>query len=499
MGGRALGRLVFAVIFFGLLVVNGVATLMGVEFRQDFDENRTLASPVHWKGDVAAYVRDLDRYINDHFAFRKPLLLGFNGTLYRVLGSTLTHKVIIGRGDWLFGASFDGPQVSQNSLPESYYHAARLSFLERRDWLRERGIHLALMFFPVKDVVYSQYLPSYLQGASAQPSRSEGLYQQLGVGLADNIVPIRQELKAAAATGPEVYYRADSHANHLGAFVAYQTLARHLQDLAARGAYPAAAVPRPYPDYELKADRHYPSDYSRLIGVPREEFSLVPLPQPSGFTFHEVKPVPATARLLPSTARPRFMANSAGRGHVVLLGDSFTTRMAAYFGETFAQATAINMNRVASNEEQAFPAAYLDAVRPDLVVMSYVEMRLGPCEGACQDVVPIGNLADVRQTRLRRLYAEAQGPSSSSGVTPVAVAPVTGYTLARFTNTGTGPVIVRVPRAKAGPLVGEADTVEVAAGGTGYLFLTNRPSLEGPGAARTTMDTVMVAQDALTR
>lgn len=491
---QALGRSLFAAVFFTLLIANGGATLLGIEYRQDFDENRTLAPAPRWSGDLAAYIRGLDAYVNDHFAFRKPLLLEYSHALYHWLGSSLTSKVIVGSGDWLFGASFDGPQVSQNSLPESYHRAARLSFLERRDWLKERGVHLSLMFFPVKDVVYSQHLPRYLRGVSAQPSRSESLYNHMGPGLADNIVPLRQELKAVADAGEwEVYYRGDSHANHLGAFVAYQAFAKSLEKLAARGVYPASGAPRPYPEFELKPDRHYPSDYSRLIGVPREEFSLVPLPKPAGFTFHEVKPTPAAAALLPKTARPRFMANAAGRGKVVVLGDSFTTRLAAYFGDNFAESVVVNMNRVATNEDQAFPAKFIDAVRPDVVVLSYVEMRLGPCEGGCSDVVPTANDPDVRQARLRRLFEQAR----ESKVVPASSATPQTVTLARFANNGAGPATVRVAPAASGPLEGEANEAIIPAGGSAFLFLTAKPTVEGAAPGAVTTETVPVPVGAL--
>lgn len=449
------GRILFMVVFFAMLAVNSLATFSGWQYPTTFDENRRLASPPVWQRSVSQFFRDTDAYITDHFAFRQFLLQNFNAFLFYKLHSSLSPRVVLGEDGWIFGAAFDRPgEFGPRQWPTDYLDAARLSFVERRDWLRERGATLLLAFFPTKEAVYVDKLPSYLRDDAAQPWASEQLYRRLGPELADLFVPIREEMQRRS-NQYDTYYRTDSHANGMGSLTMLEEILGHIQR------HTPDKAPGPYPSYETVPDRLFPTAYGRLMGVPIEEITQVPVTRDGAFQTSEMPP--ELAAMLPEQAFARRRRNDRRNGHVVLLGDSFTNRLAPLLAQMFGTVDSINMNRLTTADPGSFPNAFLEAVHPDLVIISYVDSRLAPCASVCTDLVPLINTEAVRQARLRRLY-EAAGEVPADGRT--------AFVLARFHNRGAVPATLRRSPITTGPLALEADSVTIPPGRDGYLFLT---------------------------
>ncbi|MGO8654015.1 hypothetical protein ACC839_38060, partial [Rhizobium ruizarguesonis] len=77
------------------------------------------------------------------------------------------------------------------------------------------------------------------------------------------------------------------------------------------------------------------------------------------------------------------------------MGDSFTNRMEAIFGEVLSQSATVNLNNVLEDPDDKFPAAFLDAYRPDFAVFLFVESSLVECSQGCGEF-PIINPDVVR-------------------------------------------------------------------------------------------------------
>ncbi len=449
-------RLVLPFLFLSCVTLNGALTLMGWQPSSKIDENRALATAPVWEGSLASYIQATDRWLTDSFAFRKPLASSYNALLYYGFHSTLNDRVVIGRGPWIFGADFDNQgRIAPRRLADDYLTRLKLTLTERRDWLAERGATLILLFMPTKTSVYgASHLPSPWRFDAEQPTESEQLYHFLGPDFAENVVPVRARIQQLSEEIP-VYYHTDGHANHQGTFAAFQQMIEHLETH-----FPEKAPP-PYPAFNRKLDYLQPTGYGRLMGIPFKDASWVSVPV-GGFQFAEQASPPYRDRV-PAGAKPRFLTNP----HVddiqaVLIGDSFTNRMAAYFGQIFRKATRIHTNNIANKPEEKFPTAYLDRARPDYVVFSYVESRLAACAEAC-DGFPLNNPKDVRQARLRRLF---QNASPDRGET--------GFVLAKITNQGAQTIRLRAPAHDLitdPALTFEVRSIDAEPGETLYLFL----------------------------
>jgi hypothetical protein len=381
-------KLLLPTVLFAALICNAALTLMGWRPTSLVDENREMAKAPAWNNSVTAYVRGIDAWLTDNFAFRKPFVFTFNKALYSWFDSTLARNVVVGRDGWIFGAEFDGQSsVGPRRLSDDYIAEAKQAIIERKALLERRGIHMLVLFMPTKTAIYgNRYMPDSWHFDEDLPTESEQLYKALEDIMPESIVPVRHAMMQASQTA-EIYYRTDPHATQHGSFVAFEQLAAHINR------YFPQLAPSAFPPYSLKIDYYQPTAFGRMMGLPFRDASWVPVPE--GEDRFTSPPPPESAALLPDGSRLTYYENSHVRKiKVALMGDSFTNRMAAIFGEVFSESATINLNNVSEDPADKFPAAFLDAYRPDFAVFLYVESRLAECKGC--GAFPVTNPASVR-------------------------------------------------------------------------------------------------------
>jgi len=418
-----------------LLVVNGIGLIAGWRLMADFDENRDLAKAPQWSGSLPQFLRAFDAFVKDNFPLRKPFLLGYNSSLYHGFASSSNSRVIIGRNGWIFGAEYDSADgtIASRTLTADYLHRLRIALEERRDWLAEQGIFFLFMFYPTKTTVYGgKYLPGHMQLDSGYESTGRQVARSLGPELAANFVEIEQPLREAAARSDDYYYFTDTHATHEGAFLAVERLRQQLQT------HHAQVPLAPYPASETKLDLLSPTAFGRTMGVPFKELSKVRVPL-GGFNTGLAEIPPDIAPLVADQPRSLHFVNPKLSGsRLVLIGDSFINRMNYFMGESFAEVIAINLNDSPPTPEGKFPIEVIRTFKPDVVVVAYVESRLvESAEEIARDVVPLLNPPEVRQARLRRLFANAPEPAETVRFEPFATD--NGKTAFVVTPTGTMP------------------------------------------------------------
>ncbi|MDR9809563.1 alginate O-acetyltransferase AlgX-related protein [Rhizobium hidalgonense] len=382
-------KLLLPSVLFAALICNAALTLIGWRPPSIVDENREMAKPPAWSNNVTAYVREVDAWLTDNFALRKPLVFTFNKALYSWFDSTLARNVVVGKDGWIFGAEFDGQSsVGPRRLSEAYIAEAKQALIERKAWLEKRGIHMLVLFMPTKTAIYgNRYMPKAWHFDESLPTESEQIYQALQDTMPESIVPVRQAIMKASETS-DLYYHTDPHATQQGSFVAFEQLAAHIKK------YFPEAAPSAFPPYSLKVDGYQPTAFGRMMGLPFRDEGWVPIPAAGAYSFTSPSP-PEWSKLVPKGSRLNFSENSHVQNiRVALMGDSFTNRMAAIFGEVFSQSATINLNNVSDDPADKFPTAFLDAYRPDFAVFLYVESRLAECKGC--GAFPLTNPASVR-------------------------------------------------------------------------------------------------------
>lgn len=154
-------------------------------------------------------------YIEDY----EPKLIDTNYMAPQIVNG----NTILGRNGWLFFAGDDSESYYKgtNILDES----AMAKYAEKVNHLKElcdaRGISVYLMFYPNKEQVYSEYMPTY--EIADEYKRTQRLTDYLNENTSVPTVYPINEVKSGDLYWP-TYCKYDTHWNHAGAFYGLQAL-----------------------------------------------------------------------------------------------------------------------------------------------------------------------------------------------------------------------------------------------------------------------------------
>jgi alginate O-acetyltransferase complex protein AlgJ len=291
-------------------------------------ENR---NPAAWPGaprslgELATWPERFGLFFADHFGLR-PELVAIRARLgERLLKKSISPLVVFGSQGWQFYA---GNRSLENHLHEIPFSAADLDewaarLKAREAWFAARGIAYLYDDAPDKASIYPEYMPPALVPGSGQ-TRLDQLDQRLSgdPGLLD----LRSALLAGKPAG-QLYFKADTHWNDLGAYVGYRAIMRRL------GLPPLERDPRRLVPIRVRVD------IARISAVARTEPTTLyrrrcTAARPSGFdpaVFDRQRRNRQPAYTIPGTVCP------TGHGRLLIFHDSFATGLAPYLSDTFAR------------------------------------------------------------------------------------------------------------------------------------------------------------------
>lgn len=205
-------------------------------FQQDkivFVTEKKLAAPkpVYWKG-FKESARELDAYVKDHFGGRKALITTTNALKMELFNQTaLSAPVFVGQDDWMFYRA-EGVQelmTGKNQFSDEELELICTNLERRKRWLALYDVDLFLVFPLIKHSVYSDKLPGHFKRRMPPVSRLEQLENAIRERTDVTIVDMRNTLiNAREIEAQDIYYKRDSHWNFLGAFYAYQEIAKEV-------------------------------------------------------------------------------------------------------------------------------------------------------------------------------------------------------------------------------------------------------------------------------
>jgi hypothetical protein len=355
-------RLLIAV-FMTMLVVPLLCFIVNVGTAPtEFDADRLHQKPAFTEAKSAAQFAAawLD-YFSDHFGLRRDLIEAHSYVSVRLLHTSPSSTVIIGRDHWLYYAddsALDDYESAEPLTPEDL-ETWRQSLMDTRDWLRAQGAQFVFMVVPDKHVIYPEYMPPSIHRLHPD-YRGDQLVEYLRQHSDLSVVDGRQVLMKRKPT-ERVYSTTDTHWNDRGIYVGYDALLREagrsVPGLAPLPRTAFAPVERDEPGGDLAA-------MIALNGVLREhELALEPL-------------VPRRARLLEPTdlregyevARVVTEVPDRHLPRAVIFRDSFMSGMLPFLSEHFSRAVYMWQNDVDRD--------LVLRERPDLVILEIVGRRL---------------------------------------------------------------------------------------------------------------------------
>jgi hypothetical protein len=181
-------------------------------------------------GGIRRAVAGIDRYIGDNFGFRPQLIQSFNAFKYS-LGASPARNVILAKNGYLMSA--EGPDHWDvddyrgfAEIDERMLENWRVALKQRQRWLASMGTEFLFVIPPVKERIYPEMLPGWLQ-PEGKSTRVGALIQHLA-GSEIDVLYLRDALLAAKSADDDLFYRKDTHWNFMGAFYAARAILQHL-------------------------------------------------------------------------------------------------------------------------------------------------------------------------------------------------------------------------------------------------------------------------------
>jgi hypothetical protein len=175
------------------------------------DEHRQLSAAPNLtlliRGGVAALVDATNRWFDDHIGLRDLFIRTKNQIDYSLFNTS--HKVYLGSDEWLFDRERTDDRFELERLNERNFSIVEASFHQLAEMLSARGVHLVLVGYPDKAMIYPEYLP-----ADAPRPPHGGNLDRLRASFANDpsIIFIDVEkLLLPLKSGPPLFYRTDLH------------------------------------------------------------------------------------------------------------------------------------------------------------------------------------------------------------------------------------------------------------------------------------------------
>ena len=286
--------------------------LLAPWFPLDNSENRLLTDlPQVLASAPEDLIDTLDDFLADNAPFRYQLTRAKAALEYRLLGTTASTQVLVGREGWLFfcaGPDLARPVADYQGLPdrndgEPALAAAAASLQRLSDALAANGCTLVLDIAPAKERLYREYMPAGYPIVD-ETNRADRLAAYLA---ANTAVPVNWSyagLRQAvlAGGGPDLYYRTDTHWTCAGALFSLDGILEKI------------GVPTlPFGQYRFAPAGEHTGDLANLAAL----YAVLPA-EP------ELECVDYAAPFAPD-------ARTVG-----VIGDSFSTYYMPYLGQRFA-------------------------------------------------------------------------------------------------------------------------------------------------------------------
>jgi hypothetical protein len=352
----------FLLLWFGLLLIPMVLHLTKVDASDATLENRQLAAipaPIKDLNSALNWTAQMDVYLKDHFGLRQTMVAWNNQIRYFGLGESASPQLTVGKEYIFFFNSHEaahpyrmlnflcGKDVEPEVVDEL---AARVSgFLLQA---RQINPNTSIGFVPTKPVLYTEYLPDWMQAECQQKAHTLPAFLQTIAQL--NMTDARQAELLASIYYPwaamqklkssvPLYPKEDFHWHGRGAQVFAQDIAESQWQLPALRHFNfyretvSSDMQRFMPGVELKPTIESPDYASAQITA-----CLGPQCFPELVSATKLSDV-SRYRLIPAGVNSKVDKQIAGK-KLLIISDSFGNGVAGYFSAYFDEVWHISIN-----------------------------------------------------------------------------------------------------------------------------------------------------------
>ncbi len=355
----AAARVLLIVIFFAMICLPyPIKALLGDAGADTNLEKRELASmPAFSWETIEDYPGLLESYVNDHLPLRDILIRASSRINYYALHTSANRDVILGKDGWLFYNRVSAGDPIANYKGMDLFTEEELAAIGEKleafqKSLLEVGKEFVLLIPPNKERIYSEFMPDRYDAPAAN-SRVRQLVDYLQAHTSVRVVYPEDAIMEAktAIPGRDLYYKADTHWNFLGAYVGARELFKELNLTLP----PASEVTCTDTDPTI-------SDLADLLNM-REDLNTEPDFTIGGYNDHGLHQDVSEDTLF------TYHTKDGDPRSLFLVGDSFRISMSAIAASGFANTKVIHYETYQPGDALASDA--------DIVVWEIVERNLG--------------------------------------------------------------------------------------------------------------------------
>ena len=350
----------------GTFLVVILIPLLGLFFNWDhgtLEETRRLAkapaAPIDIKS-IRAFRHTCDQYFNDHFGFRKFFIRNFNALYYNFFDQSGTKKVLKGKDGWIF--------TNRDNVSETYRNVVKLSdddlfawkklVIEPGDFLKSKNIKFIVLVAPDKSTIYPEYMPAWLKRTN-QPAILDQLLAYTRANSDITMLDLRPALFEAKKQ-EQIYYKADTHWNSKGAYIAYREIIGELSKTDSR----LKLYSRD--DFKIREAAGYQKlDLAKNIALP--EYFNEPMNKTSNKLGLKItKTYSKASRYSNPTAPPYVMQQqNSDLPTLLVFRDSFASHLIPFISTNFSKSYFYWQKR--------FDASVVETTKPDVVIYEITE------------------------------------------------------------------------------------------------------------------------------
>ena len=294
------------------------------------------------------------------FFGHEKLVEVFNNLRF-ALGDRVFPDVIVGNDGWLF---YSGDRsIDDYQRTNAYTDNELAGYQEELDAkyseLQQKGIMLVVVIAPNKSTIYPEYMPDQIT-VIGRKSRLDQFVDYMHKYGQTPVIDLRPDLLEAAKTG-QVYYRTNTHWNHLGAYITYAEI---MSELSQR--YPEL-ISHPLSDFDPVQTGLMTHDIPVILGTPNiRENSWYLQPNFEVGTISREVPLSDGRKVRLSWNQDQNLPG------VLIYHDSFFVGVVPLLESHFSQVTSVFRTGVPG----LWDFNWIDQVDPDIVIIESVERFL---------------------------------------------------------------------------------------------------------------------------
>ena len=194
-------------------------------------ENRKMASKPNFSlYTYPEYFSDYEKYFDDNYTFRGPLISINSKIDYFVFHKSTSDEVILGEDGWLFYHDTLADYEKNNLYTEEELKGILENILVTKQYFDEIGIEFVVYVAPNKNTIYGEYMPKGVQTQEGI-SRTQQAVNYIKENSDVTIIYPKAELEQAKAEYPDLslYFKLDSHWNYMGGYWGTKALLEELE------------------------------------------------------------------------------------------------------------------------------------------------------------------------------------------------------------------------------------------------------------------------------